>query len=112
MRSPDGGLTWSERLPVPENWATSQEVPTLFRMEDGEGTRRLILFSGLYPIRRAVSEDDEIMVVTNRGMMIRTAVKQISTMSRSTQGVRIISMSDDDERVASVARIAESDDDE
>jgi hypothetical protein len=57
-RSPDGGLTWSERLTVPENWATSQEVPTLFRMEDGEGTRRLILFSGLYPIRRAVSEND------------------------------------------------------
>ena len=57
-RSPDGGLTWSERLPVPESWATSQEVPTLFRMEDREGIRRLILFSGLYPIRRAVSEDD------------------------------------------------------
>lgn len=57
-RSSDGGLTWSERLPVPESWATSQEVPTLFRMEDREGRRRLILFSGLYPIRRAVSEDD------------------------------------------------------
>ena len=57
-RSPDGGLTWSERLSVPQNWATSQEVPTLFRMEDPEGTRRLIMFSGLYPIRRAVSEDD------------------------------------------------------
>ena len=57
-RSPDGGLTWSERLPVPESWATSREVPTLFRMEDREGIRRLILFSGLYPIRRAVSEDD------------------------------------------------------
>lgn len=57
-KSPDGGLTWSERLSVPENWATSQEVPTLFRMEDPEGTRRLIIFSGLYPIRSAVSEDD------------------------------------------------------
>lgn len=57
-RSPDGGRTWSERLPVPENWATSQEVPTLFRMEDRAGARRLVLFSGLYPIRLAVSEDD------------------------------------------------------
>jgi len=57
-RSPDGGLTWSERLSVPENWATSQEVPTLFRMVDPEDTPRLIMFSGLYPIRRAVSEDD------------------------------------------------------
>lgn len=57
-RSPDGGLTWSPRLPVPENWATSQEVPTLFRVEDRERVRRLIMFSGLYPIRVAVSEDD------------------------------------------------------
>ncbi|MEO1171176.1 MAG: DNA gyrase C-terminal beta-propeller domain-containing protein, partial [Myxococcota bacterium] len=61
---------------------------------------------------RAVAEDDEIMVVTNRGMMIRTAVKQISTMSRSTQGVRVITMSDGEERVASVALIAEKDEDE
>jgi len=57
-KSPDGGLTWSERLPVPENWATSQEVPTLFRVEDQAGVRRLIMFSGLFPIRMAVSEDD------------------------------------------------------
>ena len=57
-KSPDGGLTWSPRLPVPENWATSQEVPTLFRVEDRERVRRLIMFSGLYPIRVAVSEDD------------------------------------------------------
>ncbi|MFC1662468.1 sialidase family protein, partial [Gemmatimonadota bacterium] len=57
-QSPDGGLTWSDRLPVPENWATSQEVPTLFRVEDRDRTRRLVLFSGLFPIRMAVSEDD------------------------------------------------------
>ncbi len=57
-RSPDGGLTWSERLPVPENWATSQEVPTLFRVPTPEGGERLLLFSGLYPIRRALSEDE------------------------------------------------------
>ncbi|MHB8899412.1 MAG: sialidase family protein, partial [Thermoguttaceae bacterium] len=57
-RSTDGGRTWSERLPTPENWATSQEVPTLFRVTDGAGKRRIILFSGLYPCRMAVSEDD------------------------------------------------------
>jgi hypothetical protein len=58
-RSDDGGLTWSERLPVPENWSTSLEVPTLFRVIDPtDGHRRLIMFSGLYPIRMAVSEDD------------------------------------------------------
>lgn len=57
-RSADGGLTWSERLPVPNNWATSQEVPTLYRVVDRQGTKRLIMFSGLYPNRMAVSEDD------------------------------------------------------
>ena len=57
-KSTDGGLTWSERLAVPENWATSQEVPTLYRVVDSRGKKRLIMFSGLYPIRMAVSEDD------------------------------------------------------
>jgi hypothetical protein len=57
-KSTDGGLTWSKRLAVPENWSTSKEVPTLYRTIDKEGNKRLIMFSGLYPIRMAVSEDD------------------------------------------------------
>ena len=57
-RSRDGGLTWSERLPVPGSWATSREVPTIFRMTDPMGKKRLVLFSGLYPIRMSSSEDD------------------------------------------------------
>lgn len=57
-KSPDGGLTWSDRLPVPENWSTSQEVPTLYPVVDRDGTKRLIMFSGLYPIRMAISEDE------------------------------------------------------
>ena len=57
-RSADGGKTWSERLPVPKNWATSKEVPTLYRTVDKSGKKRLIMFSGLYPVRMAVSEDD------------------------------------------------------
>lgn len=57
-RSGDRGLTWSERLAVPENWATSQETPTIHRVVDASGKKRLIVFSGLYPIKLAVSEDD------------------------------------------------------
>ncbi|NQU21201.1 MAG: exo-alpha-sialidase [Candidatus Nealsonbacteria bacterium] len=57
-RSTDAGLTWSDRLSVPESWATSKEVPTLYRVVDPQGVRRLIMFSGLYPIRMARSEDD------------------------------------------------------
>ena len=57
-RSQDAGLTWSDRLPTPASWATSLEVPTLYRVVDPKGNRRLVMFSGLYPIRLAVSEDD------------------------------------------------------
>jgi hypothetical protein len=57
-RSSDGGLTWSDRLPVPDNWATSREVPTIHRVVDPQGVKRLILWSGLYPARLAISEDD------------------------------------------------------
>jgi hypothetical protein len=58
QRSADGGKTWSGRLPTPKSWETSLEVPTLHRVVDAAGRKRLILFSGLYPIRMAVSEDD------------------------------------------------------
>lgn len=57
-RSADGGRTWGERLPVPANWATSQETPTIFRVAAAAGRTRLLLFSGLYPIRLATSNDD------------------------------------------------------
>ncbi len=56
-RSRDGGRHWSERLPTPTSWRTSLEVPTIYQTVDITGKRRLILFSGLYPIREAVSED-------------------------------------------------------
>lgn len=57
-RSTDGGLTWSDRLPTPKSWETSLETPTIHRVIDRKGKKRLIVFSGLYPIRMAVSEDD------------------------------------------------------
>ncbi len=57
-RSTDGGLTWSERLPTPASWATSMETPTVFPVDLPDGRRRLIMFSGLYPIRMARSEDE------------------------------------------------------
>jgi hypothetical protein len=59
-RSSDGGLTWSDRLPVPGNWATSLETPTIYRTVDSNGRKRLILFSGLYPARISISEDDGV----------------------------------------------------
>tara|TARA_B110000438_G_scaffold303064_1_gene362951 strand:+ start:1312 stop:2955 length:1644 start_codon:yes stop_codon:yes gene_type:complete len=57
-RSVDGGKTWGERLPTPKSWATSREVPTIHRVLDASGKKRLIMWSGLYPARLAVSEDN------------------------------------------------------
>jgi len=59
-RSYDAGLSWTDRLETPESWLTSREVPTLYRVVDAEGTRRIVMFSGLYPTRMAVTEDDGI----------------------------------------------------
>jgi hypothetical protein len=57
-RSNDGVQSWSERLSTPKNWATSKEVPTIYPVAGPDGKRRLIMFSGLYPIRMAISEDN------------------------------------------------------
>ena len=57
-RSKDGGLTWSVRLSTPKSWETSKEVPTIHRVIDAKDQKRLIMWSGLYPARLAVSEND------------------------------------------------------
>lgn len=58
-RSDDGGRTWSERLEVPESWATSKETPTLFRVpRSGGAPDHLVMWSGLFPARRALSTDE------------------------------------------------------
>ncbi len=58
-KSFDGGLTWTDRLATPENWATSMEVPTLFRLIDPEGVPRIVMFSGKAGgLRVAYSEDE------------------------------------------------------
>ena len=51
-----------------------------------------------------VFEGDEIMISTNKGRVIRVAVKEIRTAGRNTQGVRIIKLSGD-EKVVSTIRI-------
>ncbi len=57
-RSTDGGLTWSGRLDVPASFATSLECPSIHRVIDARGKERLVLFSGLFPARLSMSEDN------------------------------------------------------
>jgi len=53
---------------------------------------------------KTVTDKDEIMVITEKGMIVRCAVKDIRTTGRGTQGVRIIKL-DSGDRAASVARV-------
>jgi DNA gyrase subunit A len=59
---------------------------------------------------RMVTDDDQIMLVTSGGRVIRLRVNEIRVIGRNTQGVRLIEL-DEGERVASVARLAERDED-
>lgn len=59
----------------------------------------------------SISDDDELMIVTDGGQLIRCPVKNISIISRSSKGVMVIRVKDD-ERVVSVERIEETDDDD
>ncbi|MCH2181361.1 MAG: glycoside hydrolase [Mariniblastus sp.] len=84
-RSTDGGRSWSERLKTPDSWATSQEVPTLHRVTDAGGKKRIIMFSGLYPTRMAVSTDEgltwgELEPVGNwGGIVVMGSVVELKT---------------------------------
>jgi DNA gyrase subunit A len=54
-----------------------------------------------------VPEAEEVMLITNRGMLIRMPVKQISVIGRNTQGVRLIAVESREEQVVAAARVAE-----
>ena len=57
-----------------------------------------------------VSEQDEIMLITTGGVLVRTRVAEIREMGRATQGVTLISV-DEGNELSGLQRIAESDDD-
>lgn len=51
-----------------------------------------------------VEDEDELMIVTLNGILIRQPIHEISSIGRNTQGVRLINLDDDDE-VMDVARV-------
>ncbi len=55
-----------------------------------------------------VHPDDEVMLISTGGVLIRTPVKSIREMSRSTQGVTLINLSDG-EKLAGLERVVETD---
>jgi DNA gyrase subunit A len=59
---------------------------------------------------KEVADNQELMVITRNGIIIRMAVADVSTMGRNTQGVKIISLKEDD-KVIGVARIENDEED-
>jgi len=55
-----------------------------------------------------VTPDDEIMLISNRGTLVRTAAGQVSKVGRNTQGVRLIRLSNG-ENLSQIAKICEMD---
>ena len=60
---------------------------------------------------KAVSDDNDLMIINRSGITIRTSIEQIRVAGRATQGVRIINLREGDE-IASVAVVPVSDEEE
>jgi DNA gyrase subunit A len=57
----------------------------------------------------SVHDEDEFMLITQQGKILRTVARDIRSIGRATQGVRLIEM-DSDDRVVALARLAEKED--
>ena len=60
---------------------------------------------------KAVKDEDDIMIMTAKGIIIRTGLDEIREIGRNTQGVRLIKL-DDDDKVVAVERVIKEDKDE
>jgi DNA gyrase subunit A len=58
-----------------------------------------------------VGEDDQLMLISNKGKIIRLRIKELRVIGRNTQGVRLIEL-EEGERVVSLARVAEKEEDD
>ncbi len=59
----------------------------------------------------AVKDDDEMMIITAQGMMLRSGLEAVREIGRATQGVRLIRL-DEGDKVVAVARLAKEDQEE
>jgi DNA gyrase subunit A len=67
--------------------------------------------NGLVVALRSVTDADELMLITAKGIMLRTAVSETREIGRATQGVRLIRL-DEGDKVVSVARVAKDEGEE
>jgi DNA gyrase subunit A len=98
----DGGF--GKRTQMDEYRLQSRGGKGIITMKTTEKTGRVI---GV----QQVTEDDQLMLVTNAGKIIRMRIKDIRIIGRNTQGVRLIEL-EEGERVVSLARLAEKEEEE
>ncbi len=79
-----------------------EEYPEHHRGGQGVYTIAMTQKKGLLAVMKIVSDDDEIMIISEEGVVVRTPVKGISELGRSTQGVRVMKVQGKD-RVTAVA---------
>lgn len=59
----------------------------------------------------AVDENDDVMLITNTGMIIRTRAEEISVYSRTASGVRVMRLADEGMKIVSFTRVDKQEDD-
>jgi len=87
------------------------EYPVQKRGGKGVITIKTTERNGIVVAIHLVEEDDDVMLITDRGKVIRIPVNGISVISRNTQGVTLMGM-EPDERIVSTARLAEKEEEE
>lgn len=95
---------YGKRTPLGEYRITSRGTQGVKAMNITEKTGNLVAIL-------EVVDTDELMIINKSGITIRMTLDQVRVMGRSTQGVRLIRLSEGDE-ISSVARIDQIDDDE
>ena len=78
------------------------EYPEHHRGGQGVFTITMTDKKGLLSVMKIVKPNDEIMIISEEGVVVRTPVSGISELGRSTQGVRVMNVADKD-RVTAVA---------
>ncbi len=79
----------------------------------GKGVKTLTITekNGTLVAMKAVNGDEDLLIVTNKGVIIRTPISQISQTGRATQGVKLIRLTDD-QSVSSVAVVEHEENEE
>ena len=101
LTASDGG--YGKRTRVADFRQTSRGTQGVIAMDLTDKTGLKLVAASL------VEETDDIMLITDGGVLIRTKAAEVRETGRAAQGVRLINL-DDGERLVSIVKVAESDD--